>query len=411
MQQHQRALDGTFPPPRHRRRAALGGPATAHRARLRLCDALLRPRIRPPAAPVFRLADAGNPQQRPADGARARIAALRRALKQRANPFRLAAQFVCGARRRGRCRRRERANRRAPAHHVAISPRHRRRQQYGAPCARLRHDRRGRQHPARLHGRHHAVLFHPLAHADGREQAAADQHDLDPQPRDAGHDVCPGRARNLGRPLPGPAAGGLARGRCQSGGRGDDRRRCGVRDHFGRAVDRRARAGGRALPVRARIFGRRCRASVHAARRTRNEHRHRRRDESVLEARRRAARLGRAAAHRKLRDRAPDDGRSQLTIGCAMYPRHGRLGLAREFRGRQRDGGRRAARLRREDHAGRPPTISHRRHSARRALRDVADRVARRRWCAARCVGHLHASRPTGRAGAAFLARAGTRRL
>src|SRR5258708_7816363 len=74
-------------------------------------------------------------------------------------------------------------------------------------------------------------------------------------------------------------------------------------------------------------------------------------------------------------------------------------------------GGRRAARLRREDHAGRPPTISHRRHSARRALRDVADRVARRRWCAARCVGHLHASRPTGRAGAAFLARAGTRRL
>src|SRR5262249_30887027 len=35
------------------------------------------------------------------------------------------------------CRSRERANRRAPSHHIAISFRHRRRQQHGAPCARL----------------------------------------------------------------------------------------------------------------------------------------------------------------------------------------------------------------------------------------------------------------------------------
>ena len=39
----------------------------------------------------------------------------------------------------------------------------RRRRQHGAPRARLRHDRRGRHHPSRLHGRHHAVLLHPLA--------------------------------------------------------------------------------------------------------------------------------------------------------------------------------------------------------------------------------------------------------
>jgi hypothetical protein len=228
MQQHQRALDGAFPPSRHRRRAALGGPAAARRARLRLCHALLRPRVRPPAAPIFRLADAGNPQQCSADGARARVAALRRATKRRAHPFRLAAQFVCRAGRPRRCRSRQRANRRAPSHHIAISSRHRRRQQHGASCARLRHDRRGRQHATRLHGRHDAVLFHPLAHADGGEQTAADQHDLDPQSRDAGHDVCPGRARDLGRPLPGATGGGLARRRCQSGDRGDDRRRCGV---------------------------------------------------------------------------------------------------------------------------------------------------------------------------------------
>src|SRR5262249_38771983 len=100
--------------------------------------ALLRPRVRTPAAPVFRLADAGNSQQRSTDGARARVAALRRASKRRANPFRLAAQFVCRASRPCGCRSRERADRRAATHHVAISPGHRRRQQYGAPCARLR---------------------------------------------------------------------------------------------------------------------------------------------------------------------------------------------------------------------------------------------------------------------------------
>src|SRR5262249_61057002 len=57
-------------------------------------------------------------------------------------------------------------------------------------------------------------------------------------------------------------------------------------------------AGRRALPVRGRGFSRRCRASVHAAGRTGGEHRHRRRDEFVLEARGRAARLGPAAAPR-----------------------------------------------------------------------------------------------------------------
>ena len=199
---------------------------------------------------------------------------------RRADPFRLAAAIVRRARRPRRRRRRGHPDRRARADQGALSPRHRRRRQHGAPRARLRHDRRGRHHPPRLHGRHHAVVLHPLADADGGEPAAADQHDLDHQSRHARHDVFPGRARDLGRALPGAAGHGLARGRRPRGDRGDDRRRRAVRDHLRRAVDRRARAGRRALSVRPRVPGRRRRASVHAARRARHEHRHRRRDES-----------------------------------------------------------------------------------------------------------------------------------
>ncbi len=50
------------------------GSAARHRARVRLRDAFLRPRVRPAAAPVFGLADAGDSQQRLADRARARAA-------------------------------------------------------------------------------------------------------------------------------------------------------------------------------------------------------------------------------------------------------------------------------------------------------------------------------------------------
>ena len=57
--------------------------------------------------------------------------------------------------------------------------------------------------PPRLHGRHHAVVLHPLADPDGGEPPAADQHDLDHQSRHARHDVFPGRSRDLGRALPG----------------------------------------------------------------------------------------------------------------------------------------------------------------------------------------------------------------
>ena len=198
MQQHQCALDGAFPPPRHRRRAALRRPAARCRARLRLRDAVLRARVRPPAAPLLGLADAGNSQQRLADRARARAAPLRRALVD-AGPFRLAARCLCRARRPCHCRDRAHANRRTGADQGALSARHRRRQQHRTPGARLSHDRRGRQHPSRLHGRHDAVLLHPRADAARDERAAADQHDLDSQSRDEGHDVFPGRARDLGR--------------------------------------------------------------------------------------------------------------------------------------------------------------------------------------------------------------------
>ena len=111
------------------------------------------------------------------------------------------------------------ADRRALPHQGTLSPRHRRRRQHGPPRARHRHDRRGRHHAPRLHGRHHAVVLHPLADPDGGEPAPADQHDLDHQPRHARHDVFPGRARNLGRALPGPGGDGLAAGRRPRGDR------------------------------------------------------------------------------------------------------------------------------------------------------------------------------------------------
>ena len=98
----------------------------------------------------------------------------------------------------------------------------------------------------------------------------------------------------------------------------DDRRGRAVRDHLRRTMDRRARAGRRALSVRAGVSRRRRRAPVHAARRARHEHRHRRRDESRLEARRRASGLGRAALARQLRDRAAADRRAQRrSSACA----------------------------------------------------------------------------------------------
>ena len=50
--------------------------------------------------------------------------------------------------------------------------------------------------------------------------------------------------------------------------------------------------------------------------------------------------------------------------------------LPPRLRGRQRERRRRAARLRRQDHRGRPRAVSHRRHPARRALRAFADRLA-----------------------------------
>ena len=58
---------------------------------------------------------------------------------------------------------------------------------------------------------------------------------------------------------------------------------------------------------RPRLACRRRRASVHADRRLRHEHRHRRCRQSGLEARRHGAGLGRRAAARDLRDRAPAD--------------------------------------------------------------------------------------------------------
>ena len=154
---------------------------------------------------------------------------------------------------------------------------------------------RRRHHAPRLHGRHHAVVLHPLADPDRGEPAAAHQHDLDHQPRHARHDVFAGRPRDLGRALPGADGRSTGAGRRPRGDRRDDRRRRAVRDHLRRPVDRRARAGRRALSVGPGLPRRRCGAPVHAARRARHEHRHRRRDEPRLEARRRASGLGRAA--------------------------------------------------------------------------------------------------------------------
>ena len=93
-------------------------------------------------------------------------------------------------------------------------------------------------------------------------------------------------------------------------GRGDvpggDRRAASTSRSSSRAhLDRRPRAGRRALPARPRLPRRRRGASVHADRRARLQHRGRGRGQSRLEARRRAQGLGRACAARQLRDRAP----------------------------------------------------------------------------------------------------------
>ncbi len=63
-------------------------------------------------------------------------------------------------------------------------------------------------------------------------------------------------------------------------------------------------------------------------------------------------------------------------------------------------------------HHGRgPAAISHRRHPTRRALRKLADRLARQHARAARHLGRLHTGRPAGRARAACLALARACRL
>ena len=71
------------------------------------------------------------------------------------------------------------------------------------------------------------------------------------------------------------------------------RRRPADQDHRSLALDRGRRAGGRTLHRRPRGAGRRRRASVHADRRLRHEHRHGRRLQPRLEARRAGAGLGR----------------------------------------------------------------------------------------------------------------------
>ncbi len=300
MQQHQCALDGAFQADRDRRRIALRRAAARPGAGERLCDALLRLRVRPPAPPLFGLADARASQHRLADRARARAQALRRAGARRKHSFWLADERLRATPRWRHGRGRERHHRRAAKNPRPLPARHRRRRQRGAQGARLRHGGRRRHHASRLHGRHHAVQLHPRPDPDGGEPAAAHPHDLDHQSRDAGDDVCAGRARNLGRPLPGAEGRRLAHGRRQGDDPGHAGRRRAVRHHLGRTLDRRPRAGGRALPVGAGFPRRRCGASVHAARRARHEHRHRRRHEFVLEDRGPSPGLGRAASRRHL---------------------------------------------------------------------------------------------------------------
>ena len=100
----------------------------------------------------------------------------------------------------------------------------------------------------------------------------------------------------------------------------------------------------------------------------------------VLEARRRAPGLGRPAAARQLRDRAPADRRAQFAIRRALHPQSWTAGCCRRASRTtvaSADAARRS--VRRQDHGGGPRAIRHRRHPARRALREFADRLARRR--------------------------------
>ena len=158
---------------------------------------------------------------------------------------------------------------------------------------------------------------------------------------------------------------------------------------------------------RPRAARRRRRASGDPDRRARHEHRRRRRHRLVLEARRHAARLGRAGPARVLRDRAAAGRRTQCRRPRAMPRSAGASGA--------RNGGRRSATTRRR--APRRARIS--RGRRRRTAQDQRDdrRRARlplssaRRWSAeSRATGRPTISSITrrahaGRAAAACLAR------
>ena len=136
-----------------------------------------------------------------------------------------------------------------------------------------------------------------------------------------GNDVFAGRARAVGGALPG--AGGR-RWRAVDG-------RAVIRAMLGADVDFEIVSGGpwtgglalvaehyQAGPV---FLAGRCGASVHAARRARDEHRHRRCHEPRMEARGRASGLGGSAPARQLRDRAPPDRRRAIRCWACAAPR------------------------------------------------------------------------------------------
>ena len=150
------------------------------RARQRLCDALLRLRVRPPAAALFGLADAGAAQHGVADRARARPQALRRAGARRADPFRLAAGVVRQDARRRHRRGRERDHRRAQDIARAICSASTAR---AARCARRSASAWSARTapPTAPSWAARCCRLHPRADADGGERARADAHDLDHQ--------------------------------------------------------------------------------------------------------------------------------------------------------------------------------------------------------------------------------------
>ena len=121
-----------------------------------------------------------------------------------------------------------------------------------------------------------------------------------------------------------------------------------VSDHRPLAVDRGRRAGGRALHRRPRGAGRRRRAPVHADRRLRHEHRHGRRLQPRLEARRAGAGLGRREPAAILRDRAQADRRAQHHRGPRAEQAARQHAADRRDRGglaRGRSGAARSARI------------------------------------------------------------------